>query len=83
MKTIIIAVAILLAGTASYAQTSDTTKVHTHRVTNGKHYTCTMHPEVVRAKPGKCPKCGMKLVAMKKMKKGDMKHDKFMGNMKM
>ena len=28
-------------------------------------YTCTMHPEVVRDKPGKCPKCGMKLVVKK------------------
>jgi Cu(I)/Ag(I) efflux system membrane fusion protein len=25
-------------------------------------YTCTMHPEVVSDKPGKCPKCGMTLV---------------------
>ena len=25
-------------------------------------YTCTMHPEVITHKPGKCPKCGMKLV---------------------
>jgi hypothetical protein len=28
----------------------------------GQKYTCTMHPEVVQDKPGKCPKCGMKLV---------------------
>jgi len=25
-------------------------------------YTCTMHPEVVSDKPGKCPKCNMDLV---------------------
>jgi Cu+-exporting ATPase len=26
-----------------------------------KVYTCPMHPEVTSDKPGKCPKCGMKL----------------------
>lgn len=25
-------------------------------------YTCPMHPEIHRAQPGKCPKCGMALV---------------------
>jgi hypothetical protein len=28
-------------------------------------YTCTMHPDVVMDKPGKCPKCGMDLVEKK------------------
>lgn len=28
-------------------------------------YTCTMHPEIHSAKPGNCPKCGMKLVVQK------------------
>lgn len=33
---------------------------------NGKAvYTCVMHPEVIRDKPGKCPKCGMELVPKK------------------
>lgn len=26
------------------------------------YYTCSMHPEVIRDMPGKCPKCGMALV---------------------
>lgn len=28
----------------------------------GPMYTCPMHPEVRQSTPGKCPKCGMKLV---------------------
>ena len=28
-------------------------------------YTCSMHPEVISDKPGKCPKCGMTLVKKK------------------
>lgn len=28
----------------------------------GDTYTCSMHPEVVRSEPGKCPICGMTLV---------------------
>ncbi len=34
--------------------------------TNAALYTCVMHPEIVSDKPGKCPKCGMKLVPKKK-----------------
>jgi len=28
-----------------------------------KAYTCPMHPEIRNEAPGKCPKCGMELVA--------------------
>ena len=28
-------------------------------------YTCTMHPDVAQAQPGKCPKCGMQVVVKK------------------
>src|SRR4029077_18891535 len=33
------------------------------------HYTCIMHPEVMQDDPGKCPKCEMELVPVKKHKK--------------
>ena len=30
----------------------------------GTQYTCPMHPEIVRDKPGSCPICGMALEPM-------------------
>jgi len=79
MKTIIMAFAILLASTATFAQAKHSTHKHKHSASATK-YTCTMHPEVVQSKPGKCPKCGMKLVAMKTKKSTEkmdgMKMDK-------
>ena len=62
MKTIIMTLAILLAGTTGFAQVRKSMGHHRHRNTETKRYFCTMHPEVVRTRPGKCPKCGMKLV---------------------
>lgn len=35
---------------------------------SAQKYTCPMHPEVVMDAPGKCPKCGMTLVPVKKEK---------------
>ena len=32
-------------------------------------YSCSMHPEVVSDKPGKCPKCGMNLTAVEPARK--------------
>ena len=68
MKKTIMAIAFLFAAaTIGFAQTgkSQTLKGHQHKAVKTM-YTCTMHPEVVRRKPGKCPKCGMALVPMKK-----------------
>src|SRR6266478_7907521 len=36
-------------------------------------YSCSMHPEVQSSKPGKCPKCGMKLVVQKPSSSGEQK----------
>ena len=33
----------------------------TNAVSQTVKYTCSMHPEVMLDKPGKCPKCGMEL----------------------
>jgi Cu(I)/Ag(I) efflux system membrane fusion protein len=36
-------------------------------------YTCEMHPEIVKDKPGNCPICGMTLIPLKDTKKEDKK----------
>lgn len=36
-------------------------------------YTCPMHPEVVKPKSGKCPKCGMNLENKKPANKVELK----------
>ena len=77
MKKILLAFALLVS-MASFAQ--EKSKTHSHQHSTSQKYTCTMHPEVVMSKLGKCPKCGMTLVPMKKK---SMKMDKSMGNMKM
>lgn len=38
-------------------------------------YTCAMHPEVVQDHPGKCSKCGMKLIEKKDMPKADLNQE--------
>jgi transcription initiation factor IIE alpha subunit len=63
MKKAIMAIAILLAAkTTTFAQASKDTM---QMKMDGTKYTCPMHSEVVKNKPGKCPKCGMTLVEKK------------------
>jgi hypothetical protein len=72
-KVTLMAFAILFSAAAVFAANpttavSDTTK--TKKVKPVKmQYTCTMHPEVLSDKPGKCPKCGMTLVKKTDAKK--------------
>jgi Cu(I)/Ag(I) efflux system membrane fusion protein len=35
-----------------------------------EYYTCTMHPQIIKDKPGKCPICGMDLIK----KQGEPSH---------
>jgi hypothetical protein len=65
-KVTLMALAILFSLSATFAAhttnaVSDTTK--TKKAVPAKvQYTCTMDPDVITNKPGKCPKCGMTLV---------------------
>jgi hypothetical protein len=65
MKKAIIALAILIAATGSTASYAHNKHPKGKKHATAKQYTCPMHPEVVQNKPGKCPKCGMNLVAVK------------------
>ena len=75
-KTIIMALAILLSVTALFAQEKKGSSAQV--IKTSAKYTCPMHHQVVRSRPGKCPKCGMNLVRVKKKT-----NIKTMGDMKM
>ena len=87
MKRIIVFSGALLIGLALTSFTSEvkaqgTTKKPATEQQVAKKYTCPMHPEVVKDKPGKCPICGMTLVEKKDMKPGEMQQKKGSGMMK-
>ena len=53
----------LVAGCAHKKSDSMDMNADSSSMSPAAKYTCTMHPEVVSDAPGKCPKCGMALVA--------------------
>ena len=70
----LMAAAILFSAATVFAAhsttaVSDTTKTKKVKPVAKVQYTCTMHPEVVMDKPGKCPKCGMTLIKKTDTKK--------------
>jgi len=72
-KKMFIAIAIMFSTASAFAAPADhdkTTADTTKKTKPAKiQYTCTMHPEVIADKPGKCPKCGMTLVKKTDTKK--------------
>jgi len=60
-------VAIGLAASimAGEAKSSGTPSASVKVAEQTQKYVCSMHPDVVYDKPGKCPKCGMTLIPLK------------------
>jgi len=44
-----------------------------HEHGGGTKWTCSMHPQIQQPKPGKCPICGMDLIALKKGSKNALR----------
>ena len=66
MKKLLILLIVLTGTLATFAQSAKDTQTQSKTDTTMKTvYTCPMHPEVISDKPGKCPKCGMTLIAKK------------------
>lgn len=58
IKSLITSAAFLAAGSFALVGCKST---HEHRSGSQTQYTCSMHPEVLRAAAGACPQCGMEL----------------------
>lgn len=59
---LLLLVALLLFSCGDKKANHTETVAHTHG--EQAQYTCPMHPQIVRDRPGKCPICGMDLVPM-------------------
>jgi membrane fusion protein, copper/silver efflux system len=56
----ILAASILIMSVACTTKKKDAVKV------SDTYYTCSMHPQIMEEMPGKCPICGMNLIAVQK-----------------
>jgi hypothetical protein len=73
-KRILILFAVATIVAAAQVGAIDPNRPHSeqeqeHEKGKKQRYTCPMHPEIVRAEPGQCPKCGMTLVPIKEERK--------------
>src|SRR5262249_44154395 len=75
-------IAAITASALAFVMSNTVCAQHSHREhdheqeqeeENTQKYTCPMHAEVITNHPGNCPKCGMKLVAMKESKHSTLK----------
>lgn len=66
MKTLILSITVataLFISSCNSNNTSGNKPADSNQIRKANVvYTCTMHPEVISDKPGKCPKCNMDLV---------------------
>ncbi len=46
----------------SPGQQKNDVSTHQHEESSGESWTCSMHPQIRQAEPGKCPICGMDLI---------------------
>jgi len=65
IKKIILFACLIISVSACNQSNQQTAKEQSDTIFTDKnsiHYTCPMHPKIVKNKPGVCPKCGMDLV---------------------
>jgi membrane fusion protein, copper/silver efflux system len=60
----VIATCVALALLALISCESKKSQEQAHDHAHDRAYTCPMHPQIIQDKPGKCPICGMDLVAV-------------------
>jgi hypothetical protein len=60
--TVFAGICIITAGCSNQPEQKKNAPVDGKNHKIAKQYTCTMHPDVLKDKPGTCPQCGMELV---------------------